>query len=199
MASDFHTHYLPADHCRALLSTSDPQAGEFVSLEYHPWHLPENFTVIPQDFPEKLAGFNALGEIGLDKLHGASPDIQLHCLEQLLQLAHEMNKPVVLHVVRCYQEIFALLKRFSLRVMVHGFCGSPELLDELWKRDITVSFPVNALKKTALMDKLTAPRGRFGFESDCNQNISVNEIINKSMIPGVEKMTDQYFNDFLGI
>ena len=66
-------------------------------------------------------------------------------------------------------------------------------------KNITVSFPVNALKKTALMDKLTAPRGRFGFESDCNQNISVNEIINKSMIPGVEKMTDQYFNDFLGI
>ena len=133
--------------------------------------------------------------------HGGrlSDPLQLHCLEQLLQLAHEMNKPVVLHVVRCYQEIFALLKRFSLRVMVHGFCGSPELLDELWKRDITVSFPVNALKKTALMDKLTAPRGRFGFESDCNQNISVNEIINKSMIPGVEKMTDQYFNDFLGI
>jgi Tat protein secretion system quality control protein TatD with DNase activity len=110
-----------------------------------------------------------------------------------------MNKPVVLHIVRCYQELFAILKRYSLRVMVHGFNGSPELLNELWKRDITVSFAPQILHKPELLTKLSAPAGKFGFESDNSPDISVKQILSQTGIKNIENMTDQYFNDFLEI
>ena len=61
----------------------------------------------------------AVGEIGLDYvyLHECPKDIQLRVLEQMLQLANQIKKPIVLHVRReandnePYQKTFELLRR----------------------------------------------------------------------------------------
>lgn len=200
MASDFHTHTRPAPGVKALISASRVQDGDvFTSLELHPWNLPSSYMPEKINITGKLADFHALGEVGLDKLRGPSLEIQQKYLMKLLEIAADMNKPVILHIVKSYQEIFALLKKFNLRLMVHGFCGSPELLDELWKRQITVSFPEKILSRQELINKLAKNSGAYGFESDDRAGCDVRNILKNCGIQNVEHMTDQYFADFLRI
>lgn len=62
----------------------------------------------------------AVGEIGLDfvYLHESDKDTQLRVFEQMLQLANDVQKPIVLHVRRegedyePYQRTFEMLKHF---------------------------------------------------------------------------------------
>ena len=197
MASDFHTHHLPPPGVRALHSGSSALDGVFNSLELHPWHLPERFAP-PEGLAEQLRNFDALGEIGLDRLRGPRLPVQREFLRAYLSLARELDLPVVLHVVRCFPEVMAMLKTCPLRVMIHGFRGSPELLDELWKRGYTVSFHHAALDKPELRQKLLHPAGPFGFESDDDAALTVTDILARCPLKNAEGMTDQYFADFLG-
>jgi TatD DNase family protein len=203
MASDFHTHH-PNTAVRSLISSPAPIAGELTSLEFHPWHLPANFDIQNLPSADMLNKFAALGEIGLDKIRGPEIGIQQQYLHTLLALAADCRKPVVIHCVRATQELFAELKHFTgVKVMFHGFNSSAEMLDELWKRRITVSFNQAAVKKTALMNKLINAHGAYGFETDDNCDINIplllDEVKNTFKINDIEQKTDQYFADFLEI
>lgn len=202
MASDFHTHNAETDF-RALITTPIPLVGKLTSLLCHPWFLPKKIAPEAIITPEKLSSFNALGEIGLDKLRGPEMEIQQYYFHYLLTLAADCRKPVVIHCVRAFQEFFAAIKPFKLRILFHGFRSSPELLDELWKRRITVSFHPQAANNPALMKKLTAGTGKFGFESDDDRQVKLPEIIataeKTSGTSGLEAATDQFFADFLEI
>ena len=200
MASDFHTHYTDTPF-RALVSSPVPIEGRLTSFEFHPWNLPQKF--IPELIPPipYLSEFAAIGEIGLDKLHLPDMTIQQQYLEKLFELSIEFHKPVVIHCVKAFDELFAILKRFPVKAMFHGFRSSPEMLDELWKRKVTVSFHPQMVNNPALMQKLSAAKGSFGFESDDNKNIDFRILLNKaeynSKVAGLEKITDQNFADFL--
>ena len=196
MASDFHTHHHPAPGIRALYSGKEPLPGTFNSLELHPWHLPERFAPMPE-LAERLRNFDALGEIGLDSLRGPALPVQREFLQYGLRLAKEAGKPVVLHVVRCFHELPEMLRRWKLRVMVHGFRGSAELLDELWRQGITVSLHPSVLDREDILRKLEAPTGAFGFESDDDAALTVADILARGPLKNAERMTDQYFADFL--
>ncbi len=203
MASDFHTHN-PDTEVRALISSPIPLPGRFTSLEFHPWQLPEIFDSQILPSPDLLPDFAALGEIGIDKLRGPGNDIQQHYLHALLSLAADCQKPVVIHCVHAFQELFAALKHFSgIKVMLHGFNSSPEMLDELWKRNITVSFSRKATDKISLMNKLGNAGGAYGFESDDDPECNVMQLLDKVKtlfnIRDVEKFTDRCFADFLEI
>ena len=193
MASDFHTHHTPAPGIKALISVVNPVSGYFNSRQFHPWHLPETFSPPELDFKE----FHAIGEVGLDKLRGPQLPIQLEYLRFFLGAAQDMQLPVVLHIVRCYQELFEVIKPFNLRLMVHGFCGSSELLKELWKRNITVSFNCNILQRRELLAELQKTDKPFGFESDDNENVSIPELLAQTGIKDIEAVTDRNFNDFI--
>ncbi len=68
----------------------------------------------------------ALGEIGLD---GSGPAAeyaeQLSCLERQLDLARELDLPVILHARQTQEELLLILRRYpGLRGVVHSFSGS---------------------------------------------------------------------------
>lgn len=197
MASDFHTHHRPAPGIDALISTPEYLPDAKISLQRHPWHLPETFAPQPE-LAGQLARFDALGEVGLDRTRGPELAVQQQYLRDSLRLAQELRKPVVLHVVRCFPEVFAALRPLKLRVMVHGFRGTPELLDELWRRGMTVSFHRSALDREEIRRKLRRPAGPFGFESDDDPKTTVRDLLETCGVPQAEERTDQYFADFLG-
>ena len=202
MASDFHTHF-PRNGINALVSAKTLQSGNYTSFEFHPWFLPDEFSVSRLPAPDTLAPFDAIGEIGLDKLRGPELQVQEKYLYALLDISVQTGKPVVLHAVRSFPETLAVLKNFPLKVMVHGFRSSPEMLDELWKKGITVSFHLKAVGNPLLMNKLHHAKGPFGFESDDRQDIDIREIISgakkTSGMKNLERLTDQFFADFLEI
>ncbi len=203
MASDFHTHNRNTA-VRSLLSSPAPISGQFTSLEIHPWYLPANFDIQNLPSVDILNKCSALGEIGLDKIRGPEMSIQQQYFHSLLALAADCRKPVVIHCVRTYQELFETLKKFpQIRVMLHGFNSSAEMLDELWQRKITVSFSRAAAGKAALMDKLPHATGAYGFESDDDKTVDIPQLLDDIRtvfkINDIENLTDQHFADFLEI
>lgn len=84
-----------------------------------------------------------MGEMGLDKVCDAPYDKQLKLFEQQLMLAAELNKPVILHVVKAIDDVLALHKRFSSSIpawIVHGFRGNAQQAQQYLRHGFYLSF-----------------------------------------------------------
>ena len=68
----------------------------------------------------------AIGEIGLDKQRGAPIEVQTSLFAAQLDLAKQLNLPVIMHQVGRQQEFLETLRRVGLPApggVVHGFSG----------------------------------------------------------------------------
>lgn len=199
MASDFHTHKLTAEG-RALVSAEHPVPGGLVSLEVHPWKIGADFPGLPADFAARLEECAALGEVGFDPLRGDAKR-QLELLSELLTLAAELNKPVVLHLVRPTAAVFGILERYPLRYLVHGFRGKAEKLAHYLERGYFVSLGGRSLADPGVAEFLKQ-RGleRIGFETDADEGIIADVLDMASRIlarSDLERVTDANFDAFL--
>lgn len=79
----------------------------------------------------------AIGEIGLDFHYDHSPrDVQRKWFRRQLELAKEVNLPVVIHSREADQEVFDIMKEAqdgSLRGVLHCYSGSVEMAREYIK------------------------------------------------------------------
>ena len=83
----------------------------------------------------------AIGEIGLDYHYDFSPrEIQKQWLEKQLQLACELDLPVIIHEREAAFDCFEKIKRFPLRGVYHCYSGSAEMANEILKRGFYISF-----------------------------------------------------------
>lgn len=198
MICDFHTHHI--GKYPVILSAKSPADGVYTSLEYHPWNLPETFSPLPVT-PESLSNFIALGEIGLDRLHGPALDIQRQYLTALLKLASDCHKPVIFHCVRAFPELFALLKNFSLPWAIHGFRGKADLLEEIWMRGGIVSFHPSIANNLPLLKKLASPQGKIAFETDDDAALDLETIVDTAMSKSgnadLQKIANDTFMEFV--
>ena len=145
---DCHTHH--PDAARALIAVSprefDPQPGLWYSVGYHPWHDvdtlgQQEFALLEQcaRHPQVLA----IGETGMDRLRGASQQIQGQVFVRHLQLAHSLNKPVVAHCVRTAQELIALRRHAGLTdvaLIIHGMRGNEHVAHMLLEAGCYLSY-----------------------------------------------------------
>ena len=71
----------------------------------------------------------ALGETGLDFHYDFSPrDVQRYAFKRQLEIAHEVNLPVVIHSREANQEVFDTIKNSPIRNgVIHSFSGDAEL------------------------------------------------------------------------
>lgn len=110
--------------------------GIFPAYGLHPLflahHHPEHLTTLR----ERLNGGTAVavGEIGLDFfVPGLDPATQRHYFSQQLDLARELDLPVIVHARRAVEEVILTLRRVpGLRGVVHSFAGSEEQAWRLW-------------------------------------------------------------------
>lgn len=86
----------------------------------------------------------AIGECGLDRRPGFPPlSWQQEILAAQLRLARRHRLPVILHCVRAFGPLLAVLdehKSDDLTGFVHGFTGAAELVPELVRRRMAISF-----------------------------------------------------------
>lgn len=84
----------------------------------------------------------AVGEIGLDKSIDASFEDQMRIFEKQVEIAESANLPVILHVVRAFNEMIEFVKSHSpiVSMIIHGYNGSPEMAEELVKAGFLISF-----------------------------------------------------------
>jgi len=119
--------YSPRNWSR-LQDLAESAAGVAAAYGVHPLYLGE---LSEQDWgrlPTLLAKAVALGEIGLDRGEDAPPlELQLTVLGRQLDLAQELELPVILHARRASEDLLQALRAWApLRGVWHSFSGSWE-------------------------------------------------------------------------
>ena len=110
--------------------------GLYYCLGIHPWyvaeHTADDLYALQGLLEDRPGHCVALGECGLDRLHGDMRD-QYALFEGQVDIAALLHLPLVIHSVKTHDEVYEVLrrKRFSGRVLVHGFSGSYEQATKL--------------------------------------------------------------------
>lgn len=104
----------------------------------HPWNADMQEVA---SLGERLSDVQAVGETGLDFVHGPSRDVQFEALRAQLRLARERGLPVVLHCVRAFEPLMRELAACEPRTVIfHGFIGSPEQARQAFAKGYLLSF-----------------------------------------------------------
>lgn len=145
--------------------------GEPYTVGLHPWCTAEPWAdaaiaALPSALERR--GAVGLGEVGLDRLCGATMQQQRAWLAQQLRLADGLGLPVVLHCVRAWAELLAELRLFpSLRWAVHGFRGSLAVARGLLEAGGRISLGAALLRDAGLAELAAAvPVERLFLETD---------------------------------
>lgn len=150
----------------------------------HPWFLNEENHKLLMEFIKDVAGkadLLAIGEAGFDKLRGPSFELQRKVFEEQVRLSMDMTKPVVIHCVKAWDELFSSHKYLKPRLpwLVHGFRGKKELADQLLKRGMYISpwFDFAIRPESAELLR-SLPLNRIFLETD-GADIPIQEIYRK--------------------
>jgi len=140
MLCNFHTHHAGKGICELVSAAAPPTGGDW-SFQALPSAFPNG---VPEEFrvPDACA---ALGEAGLDRRLAMPMQEQVQILEALLKKSGEL--PVVVHCVRAYPELNAVLKNCRRRVLLHRFAGSEEELAYQIRHGRVISLSASELKR----------------------------------------------------
>lgn len=147
-----------------VTSVADPREAEkilnlrekysdflFVSLGFHPEYAKEygekeitKYLELIKKNREKIV---AIGEIGLDYFWNKDErerEETKNIFKIFLDLANELDLPVVIHCREAYQDLLSILKeKNSQKVCLHCFSGSEGNLKEALSRGYFISFATN--------------------------------------------------------
>ena len=157
MFFNFHTYIKDSVPCllnRDVSSLSVDKGEEDVALSVglHPWHVDTDWqSKVSRVRSEAMSDHVwAIGECGLDKARGASLSLQMEAFRVQVAIAEELQKPMVIHCVRAFDELLTLRKevegacRKAGRVpqswVIHGFRGNPEQAKQLMAKGFFFSF-----------------------------------------------------------
>ena len=114
----------------------------------------------------------AIGECGLDYYRNNSPKAQQHdALEFQLQLAQELELPLVFHVRDAWEDFFKVLKNFpKVRGVIHSFTGTTKEVEQAMGYELY--FGLNGImtftKEQAQLEAANIiPASRLLLETDC--------------------------------
>lgn len=118
------------------------KTSKLISVGLHPWHANLlTLNEVYQKFGLIENQILAIGEIGLDKKCGVDFELQKTVFKTQIEIANQLNKPVVIHCVGAYNDILQISKSGIKKTdwIVHGFYGSKELYNQLIDAKIKVS------------------------------------------------------------
>ena len=124
----------------------------------------------------RLPKMAALGEIGLDYHYDFSPrDVQKEVFTRQLELAHRLDKPVIMHIREAHGDAYEILsscikRGISVKGVMHCFGGSLESALEYVRMGLYISFSGSLTFKNAPILTRAAegiPIGRLLIETDC--------------------------------
>lgn len=168
----------------------------YFSVGIHPQNIHEqwendleNLKIFSQN-PKCLA----IGECGLDALVNIDENLQKKVFEAQIIWANEIQKPVIIHCVRKFQELIPFQKIAKVPMIIHGFNKKKAIADEMLKHGFYLSFGKSVLHNLSLQTSLKEiPLEKIFLETD-DADFNLTELYQKvaeiKEIP-VEKLQEQ--------
>lgn len=147
----------------------------YASVGIHPTYI-HYHEELPPDHIEQLRELaaspkvKAIGEIGLDyHRDDIDRDEQKRVFTAQLELADELDLPVIIHCRDAYGDMLEILKKHRPRGVCHCFSGSAETAAEFLRLGLYIAFGGTLTRKNAEKTKrafMAVPRDRLLFETD---------------------------------
>ncbi len=154
--------------------------GGNYSAGLHPWYLNETTWVEEMKALEQYSNNKnvlAIGECGLDKIFTTGFLLQQKVFTAQIVLANKINKPLIIHCVKAYEEVVLQLQQNNNRVPVifHGFNKNKILAQQLVSKGFYLSFG-KAIQLPAIQELVkTLPPDKIFLETD-DADMSIEEI-----------------------
>ncbi len=155
-----HTVREPDDECDCF------------SVGAHPWFLRSDNVGDAVSKVAELARHDrvvAVGEAGYDRRRGGDIQLQQRCFEDQAAIADELDKPLIIHCVKMWDELWASRKRLSPDVpwIIHGFNGGKEQALQLVSGGFMLSLWARSLLSRSLDVVIAAlPASSLFIETD---------------------------------
>jgi TatD DNase family protein len=189
----------------------DEQIPENCTIGIHPWqckHPDVNDWLKQMDFLVQNPNVLAIGEIGLDRLRGGNLDLQTQIMLSQVEIAKNINKPIIIHCVRAWSELIKALSKPDFQTVkkaIHGFRGKADTAKQLINQNYYISFGSILVDPTPeLAESLTkVPLNRLFFETDASE-MPIGEVYSaasdildisvKELLQQTEKNFAEFFN-----
>ncbi len=148
----------------------------------------------------------AVGEIGLDyfKYNDTPRDVQATGFRRQLDLAVELNLPVVIHNREAFADTASILEEYAPRLsggVMHCFAGTPEFAEQVLSWGFHISFAGNVTFPKAEELRIAAqvvPHDRLLVETDAPY-LAPQAVRGKRNEPGYVRHTAAYLAEFYGV
>lgn len=113
----------------------------YPALGYHPWKVDISGMRATLDFLRNhLDQAVAIGEVGLDYKTAVPREIQEGAFREILELASETGKPLIVHSRLAHEETFQMVRRQGLKKAVfHWYSGPLTILKEILREGYLIS------------------------------------------------------------
>ncbi|MBL7911426.1 MAG: TatD family hydrolase [Bacteroidia bacterium] len=188
MFINIHTHFQLYDANIELvnLNMDSTVKANHYSYGLHPWHLDKT------TYEEQLAKLKivahekrclAIGECGLDKISKTDFDFQTEVFIEQIKIANEINKPLIVHCVKAFNELINCLNLNdnTVPVIVHGYNNNDNIARVLVNQGYYFSFGKALLGYESNAAKAIRIVGRKNFflETD-DSDLSIKYIYKKA-------------------
>jgi TatD DNase family protein len=152
------------------------------SVGLHPWYLNEE--TIEEDFENLLKESEnqkvmMIGECGLDRNIPVDFNFQKEVFIRQIELAENLQKPVIIHCVRAFPEVIALKKHLkpTVPMVIHGFNNHPQICQQLLDNQFYISLGAALSKSTSNATKVIPmiPKEKLFLETD-DKNCTISSI-----------------------
>jgi TatD DNase family protein len=175
---DIHTHRTKkGENTFSILNISLPNneipEKRYLSIGWHPWFIePFDLQQIRNRLEEVVFNQNvlAIGECGLDRSIKTPFERQTEVFRLHLSTAKSVDKPLIIHCVRAYSDLFEILKKekFTGKFILHNFNGNQKQIDSFLKFDTYFSLSKQQMIRNLNLNKSLAqiPHERIFLETD---------------------------------
>ncbi len=149
---DFHHHKSHNSYGIYNLHQEEILPENYFSVGIHPKDIDGNW----QENLEKVKEISqqqncaAIGECGLDALINIGENLQKKVFEAQILWANEINKPMIIHCVKRFQELIPFQKLAKVPLIIHGFNKKKAIADEMLKHGFYLSFGKSVLHSVSL-------------------------------------------------
>ena len=186
MYIDIHTHNSAKEEdvlkIQNIYLGDEVKSDTFFSVGLHPWHISENNLDVSSvlNLISENENLLAIGEIGFDKNIETPISQQGVFLHEQLISAEQNNLPVIMHVVKAFNEIIEIKSQwcYSQPWIIHGFNKKVELAKQLIDKGFYLSFGASVMNENGnSVDVLRSiDISKVFIETDDQTNYGIKEI-----------------------